>query len=90
MPQIYSSPKRQLRARRLAARAERRAAQQLVPINRKHKIAELLDACWHYVDEQNARSVTFEYVMLDGINDKPEHARELAQLLQGQARRKST
>jgi len=56
---------------------------QLVPINRKHNIAELLDACWHYLDEQNGRSVTFEYVMLDGVNDQPEHARELAQLLHG-------
>ncbi len=57
---------------------------QLVPINRKHPIAELLDACWQYVNKQNARSITFEYVMLDGINDHPEHARELAQLLKGQ------
>jgi 23S rRNA (adenine2503-C2)-methyltransferase len=56
---------------------------ELVPINRKHNIAELLDACWHYLDEQNGRSVTFEYVMLDGINDQPEHARELARLLRG-------
>ena len=56
---------------------------QLVPINRKHKIAELLDACWLYVNKQNARSITFEYVMLDGINDKPEQAHELAQLLKG-------
>ena len=54
---------------------------QLVPINRKHNIAELLEACWHYLDEQNGRSVTFEYVMLDGINDQPEHAIELARLL---------
>ncbi|MET0658743.1 MAG: 23S rRNA (adenine(2503)-C(2))-methyltransferase RlmN [Steroidobacteraceae bacterium] len=56
---------------------------QLVPINRKHPIAELLDACWHYVNKQNARNITFEYVMLDGINDQPEHARELVRLLQG-------
>jgi 23S rRNA (adenine2503-C2)-methyltransferase len=56
---------------------------ELVPINRKHNIAELLDACWHYLDEQNGRSVTFEYVMLDGVNDQPEHARELAKLLRG-------
>jgi len=54
---------------------------QLVPINRKHNIAELLQASWHYLDEQNGRSVTFEYVMLDGVNDQPEHARELAKLL---------
>jgi 23S rRNA (adenine2503-C2)-methyltransferase len=56
---------------------------ELVPINRKHPIAELLTACWHYIDQQNGRSVTFEYVMLDGVNDKPEHARQLAKLLKG-------
>jgi 23S rRNA (adenine2503-C2)-methyltransferase len=56
---------------------------ELVPINRKHPIDELLTACWHYIDKQNGRSVTFEYVMLDGINDKPEHAKQLAQLLRG-------
>mgnify|MGYP003412076405 FL=1 len=56
---------------------------EIVPINRKHPIKELLDACWHYVEKQNARSVTFEYVMLDGVNDRPQHARELAQLLRG-------
>ncbi|HEX5650702.1 MAG TPA: 23S rRNA (adenine(2503)-C(2))-methyltransferase RlmN [Steroidobacteraceae bacterium] len=56
---------------------------EIVPINRRHPIKELLEACWHYVEKQNARSVTFEYVMLDGFNDKPEHARELAGLLRG-------
>ena len=56
---------------------------ELVPINRKHPIDELLAACWHYIDVQNGRSVTFEYVMLDGVNDKPEHARQLARLLKG-------
>jgi len=56
---------------------------ELVPINRRHPIADLLAACWHYVEKQNARSVTFEYVMLDGINDLPAHARQLAELLRG-------
>ncbi len=56
---------------------------ELVPINRKHPIAELLDACWHYIDQQNGRSITFEYVMLDGVNDKPEHAVQLARLMRG-------
>jgi 23S rRNA (adenine2503-C2)-methyltransferase len=56
---------------------------ELVPINRKHPIAELLAACWHYLDEQNGRSVTFEYVMLDGVNDSPAHSRALARLLRG-------
>ncbi len=56
---------------------------ELVPINRKHPIAELLEACWHYIDEQNGRSVTFEYVMLEGVNDSPDQARALARLLRG-------
>jgi 23S rRNA (adenine2503-C2)-methyltransferase len=56
---------------------------QLVPINRRHPIKELLEACWHYLDAQNGRSITFEYVMLDGVNDQPAHARELVKLLRG-------
>ena len=58
-----------------------RLRDELVPINRKHPIAELLDACWQYVNKQNARSITFEYVMLDGVNDHPEHAYQLVALL---------
>ncbi len=54
---------------------------ELVPINRKHPIRELLAACWHYAGEQTSRHITFEYVMLDGVNDQPEHARELIALL---------
>ncbi len=57
----------------------------LVPINRKHPIKELLEACWTYLDRQNGRSITFEYVMLDGINDTEAHALELARLLAGRA-----
>jgi 23S rRNA (adenine2503-C2)-methyltransferase len=56
---------------------------ELVPINRKHPIAELLEACWYYLDEQNGRSVTFEYVMLEGVNDSPVQARAVARLLKG-------
>ncbi|HUG72876.1 MAG TPA: 23S rRNA (adenine(2503)-C(2))-methyltransferase RlmN [Steroidobacteraceae bacterium] len=56
---------------------------QLVPINRRHNIAELLEACWRYIDEANGRSVTFEYVMLEGVNDSPAQARALARLLRG-------
>jgi 23S rRNA (adenine2503-C2)-methyltransferase len=54
---------------------------ELVPINRIHPIAELLDACWHYLERQNGRSITFEYVMLDGINDSAAHAAELVALV---------
>ena len=53
----------------------------LVPINRKHPIRELLDACWGYAKKRNNRQITFEYVMMDGVNDSHVHARELARLL---------
>ena len=53
----------------------------LVPINRKHPIRELLDACWGYAKKRNNRQITFEYVMMDGVNDSRVHARELARLL---------
>ncbi len=55
----------------------------LVPINRKYKIAELLDACRAYPGLSNARRITFEYVMLKGVNDRPADARELVRLLRG-------
>lgn len=55
---------------------------QLVPLNKKYPIAELLAACRRYVAGDNRRRITFEYVMLAGINDSPAHARELARLLQ--------
>ena len=54
----------------------------LVPINKKWPIAELLDACRHYPGGRNARRITFEYVMLKNFNDSLEEARELTQLLQ--------
>lgn len=53
----------------------------LVPLNKKYPIAELLAACRRYVADEPRRRVTFEYVMLDGVNDSPEHARELVCLL---------
>ena len=53
----------------------------LVPINRVHPIAELLDACRAYPGTHNARRITFEYVMLRGVNDSLEDARGLVALL---------
>ena len=47
---------------------------QLVPINRKHPIAELMPACWDYLQKTKGRNVTFEYVMLQEVNDKPGRA----------------
>jgi 23S rRNA (adenine2503-C2)-methyltransferase len=57
--------------------------ERLVPLNRKYPIAELLDACRSYPRASNARRITFEYVMLKGINDSPDDARELVRLLAG-------
>ena len=54
---------------------------ELVPINRKYPIAELLNACRNYPGLSNAKRITFEYVMLDGVNDQPSHANALAKLL---------
>jgi 23S rRNA (adenine2503-C2)-methyltransferase len=50
----------------------------LVPINRKYPIAALLEACVRYLDRAPRNFITFEYVMLDGVNDSPDHARALA------------
>ena len=84
MPQIYKLAQEINVALAVSLHAPDDALRsQLVPINRLHPIAELLEACWHYIDEQNGRSVTFEYVMLDGINDAPAQARALARLLAG-------
>jgi 23S rRNA (adenine2503-C2)-methyltransferase len=55
----------------------------LVPLNRKYPIAELLDACRSYPSSSNARRITFEYVMLKGVNDSPAEARALVRLLKG-------
>ena len=54
---------------------------QLVPLNHKYPIAELMQACRDYVSEKHKRSVTFEYTLIDGVNDHPEHARRLIKLL---------
>ena len=57
---------------------------ELVPINRKYPIAELMDACRRYTQGKDRKMhIVYEYVMLDGVNDRPEHARQLAKLLSG-------
>ncbi|HEV2602909.1 MAG TPA: 23S rRNA (adenine(2503)-C(2))-methyltransferase RlmN [Microvirga sp.] len=55
----------------------------LVPLNRKYPIKDLLDACRAYPGLSNARRITFEYVMLKGVNDSDADARELVRLLKG-------
>jgi 23S rRNA (adenine2503-C2)-methyltransferase len=56
---------------------------ELVPINRKYPLTELLEACRNYPGASNARRITFEYVMLKGVNDTDDEARELVRLLKG-------
>ena len=57
---------------------------ELVPINRKYPIAELMDACRRYLAGKDRKThIVYEYVMLDGVNDRPEQARALAKLLHG-------
>jgi 23S rRNA (adenine2503-C2)-methyltransferase len=54
---------------------------QIVPINKLHPISTLLDACWAYAAKRSNRFITFEYVMLRGVNDSIAHANQLASLL---------
>jgi len=56
---------------------------ELVPLNRKYPIAELIDACRNYPGLSNARRITFEYVMLKGVNDSVAEAKALVRLLAG-------
>jgi 23S rRNA (adenine2503-C2)-methyltransferase len=56
----------------------------LVPLNRKYPLTELMAACRRFIEKQNARSrITFEYVLLDGVNDTDQHARELIKRVKG-------
>ncbi|MGZ5106543.1 MAG: 23S rRNA (adenine(2503)-C(2))-methyltransferase RlmN, partial [Usitatibacter sp.] len=53
----------------------------IMPVNQAYPIAELLDACREYLEVSPRDFITFEYVMLAGVNDAPDHAKELARLL---------
>lgn len=56
---------------------------QIMPINKQFPIALLMEACRNYPGMNDARKITFEYVMLKGVNDADEHAKELARLIEG-------
>jgi 23S rRNA (adenine2503-C2)-methyltransferase len=58
---------------------------QLVPLNKKYPLSELMAACRRYLTVAPRDFITFEYVMLDGVNDKPEHAHELVKLVESTA-----
>lgn len=53
----------------------------IVPINKKYPLSELMAACRRYLEKAPRDFITFEYVMLDGVNDRPEHARQLLELV---------
>jgi 23S rRNA (adenine2503-C2)-methyltransferase len=55
----------------------------LVPINRKYPLEELIPACRHFIASEKRRRITWEYVMLDGVNDSITHAKRLIRLLEG-------
>jgi 23S rRNA (adenine2503-C2)-methyltransferase len=57
----------------------------LVPLNRKYPLSELMAACARYLDAAPRDFITFEYCMLDGVNDAPAQARELIRLVQGRS-----
>src|SRR5207244_10628478 len=57
----------------------------LVPLNKKYPLAELMAACKRYLDYAPRDFITFEYCMLDGVNDSDDHARELLALVQNHA-----
>ena len=56
---------------------------ELVPLNRKYPLADLFAACGRYLERAPRDFITFEYCMLDGVNDTPVHARELVALVRG-------
>lgn len=55
----------------------------LVPINKKYPLSELLEVCRNYFKGDSRRRITMEYVMLEGVNDQSEHARQLIKILEG-------
>ena len=57
--------------------------EQIMPINKKYPLKALMEACRNYPGLNNSRRITFEYVMLKGINDQPWHAKQLIKLLKG-------
>lgn len=56
---------------------------EIVPLNKKYPLKDLMDVCRNYFKDEPRRSITMEYVMLKGVNDTPQHARQLINILQG-------
>jgi 23S rRNA (adenine2503-C2)-methyltransferase len=84
VPQLYKLAERSNVALAISLHAPNDTLRtQLVPLNKKYPIKTLLEACRHYFRNEPKRSITMEYVMLKGINDQPQHARELIKTLKG-------
>ncbi len=78
----FAASKRQINLAISLHAANDAARSALLPVNRKYPLAELIQAVREYI-QQTGRRVTFEYALIQEVNDTPEHARELAQLLHG-------
>jgi 23S rRNA (adenine2503-C2)-methyltransferase len=82
VPQIYKLAECSTAALAISLHAPHDSLRdELVPINQRHPIAELLESCWEYGRATRAKAITFEYVMLDGVNDSLQQAATLAGLL---------
>jgi 23S rRNA (adenine2503-C2)-methyltransferase len=84
VPQIrrFADEKRQVNLAISLHAADDNERLQIMPVNKKHKIADVIDACRYYVD-QTGRRVTFEWALISGVNDTPEVAKRLASKLRG-------
>jgi len=84
VPQIrrFADEKRQVNLAISLHAADNSERLQIMPITKKHKITDVIDACRYYVD-QTGRRVTFEWALINGVNDSPEVARKLASRLKG-------
>jgi 23S rRNA (adenine2503-C2)-methyltransferase len=78
----FADEKRQVNLAISLHASENRLRTSMMPINKKYNIDELIDACRYYLD-MTSRRITFEWALIDGVNDSPEEARRLAQKLKG-------
>ena len=78
----FADEKRQVNLAISLHAADDKSRLSMLPINKKYKIDDVLDACWYYV-AQTGRRVTFEWALINGINDTPEVAKRLAARLKG-------
>ena len=84
VPQIVEAGERTSAALAISLHAANEELRtKIMPINKKYPLKELMDACRAYPGLSNSKRITFEYVMLKGLNDQPKHAKQLIKLLRG-------